>query len=84
MYVLATTTFTDRSKLAPLIKAEVEHVHQLRHEGVITQAFRRVDGTGAVLVLQVDSLEEAEHKLAQLPFAQAGLMTMEYAELAPI
>lgn len=84
MYVLATGTFTDRSKLAPLIKAEVAHVHQLRHEGVVTQAFRRTDGLGAVLILQVDNLAEAHDKLSQLPFMQAGVMTVEYAELAPL
>jgi uncharacterized protein YciI len=84
MYVLATSTFTDRSKLAPLVKAEVERVHQLRHEGVIAQAFRRSDGGGTVLILQVASIDEARDKLGQLPFSQAGLMAIEYAELVPL
>jgi uncharacterized protein YciI len=84
MFVLATGTFTDRSKLAPLITAEVERVHQLRHEGVILSAYRRTDGLGTVLILQAASIADARERLSQLPFVQAELMMLELAELAPL
>ena len=35
MYVLASGTFTERDKLAPLLTDEIANVHQLRDRGII-------------------------------------------------
>jgi hypothetical protein len=84
MNLLALGTFHDRSKLGPLLKSETEQVHALRDQGFVLAGYRRVDSTGAVLILKVDTLQQAKELLAQLPFAKAGLLTFEFVEIAPV
>jgi hypothetical protein len=45
MYVLASGTFTERDKLAPLLTDEIATVHQLRDRGIIPRPYRRADGS---------------------------------------
>ena len=40
-------------------------------------------GLGAVLVLEVDSLQDARDRLSRLPLIERGLMALEVLELAP-
>lgn len=83
MYVIATGTFTQPGKLAPLLADEVNRVHELRDEGIIATPYLRADKTGVVLILDVHGIEEGRDRLADLPFAKAGLVRFEFAEVAP-
>ncbi len=84
MYLLATGKFIDRSKIEALLKDEIEKVHALEHEGVVLSAYRRSDGEGVVLTLQVDSVEQARARTSELPFAKNGVLAFEFAEILPL
>jgi uncharacterized protein YciI len=84
MYLLATGKFIDRSKIEALLKDEIEKVHALEHEGVVLSAYRRSDGEGVVLMLQVNSVEQARACTGELPFAKNGVLTFEFAEILPL
>jgi muconolactone delta-isomerase len=84
MYVLASGTFTERDKLAPLLTDEVAKVHELRDRGIIPRPYRRADGSGVELLLDVSSVEDAREQLSQLPFAKAGLLGFDFTELVEL
>jgi hypothetical protein len=84
MYVLASGTFTERGKLAPLLTDEVAKVHELRDRGIIPGPYRRADGSGVELILDVSSVEDAREHLSQLPFAKAGLLSFDFTELVEL
>jgi hypothetical protein len=48
----------------------------MRADGFIEQLFRRLDDTGAWLIVEAESEDDAQRRLDALPFPQAGLMTM--------
>ena len=62
MYVLASGTFTERDKLAPLLTDEIAKVHQLRDRGIIPRPYgetrrppsQRVSTTGRRLAFSGD------------------------------
>ena len=64
MYVLASGTFTERDKLAPLLTDEIAKVRQLRDRGIIPRPYRRADGSGVELLLDVSSVEDAREQLS--------------------
>jgi uncharacterized protein YciI len=84
MYFLATGNFTDRSKLAPLMKDEVAKVYEHLAAGILLSVYRRADGTGAVLIYKAENLEQAKQRAAELPFVQAGLLPLDFTELVAI
>jgi hypothetical protein len=84
MYVLASGTFTERDKLAPLLTDEIAKVHQLRDRGIIPRPYRRADGSGVELLLDVSSVEDAREQLSQLPLAKAGLLDFDFTELVEL
>jgi uncharacterized protein YciI len=84
MYLLATGKFIDHSKIEALLKDEMEKVRALEREGVLLSAYRRSDGEGAVLILQVDSVEQARARTSELPFVKNGVLAFEFAEILPL
>jgi hypothetical protein len=46
MFVLATVTFTDPSKLAPYFDEEVAEIHANHDKGLIVSQYLRADGKG--------------------------------------
>lgn len=62
--------------IAPHLEAEKAAVAELRREGFIEQLFRRLDDTGAWLVVEAPDAEEAQRRLDELPFVVNGVMRM--------
>ena len=83
MYLLATGTYTDPSKLPALLQSEIEKVRELREQGLLLRGYRHADGSGVFLVLKAESVEEAREKTGQLPFVKAGLLKIAFAEITP-
>ena len=83
MFVLASGTFTDPSKIGPHVEEEIAHIHANRDKGLIVSQYLRADGSGVYVVWQVGSLDEARRHVSELPFTKKGLMTVEFTELNP-
>ena len=58
----------------PYMQDEIRAVDRLMESGFITQLFRHLDGTGAILIIESDSIDAAERTLAELPFVKYGVM----------
>jgi hypothetical protein len=58
----------------PHLRDEILAVDRLMERGFITRLFRRLDGSGAILIIESESVEAAERTLADLPFVRHGVM----------
>ena len=67
----------------PLLEQEASKVWELYQEQVIREMYFRADRTLAVLMLECESIEDAEHRLAELPLVAAGLIDFELVPLIP-
>jgi muconolactone delta-isomerase len=65
------------------LRAEAERVWQLQQENTIREIYFRADRLTAVLVLECDSVTEAEQLLATMPLVQAGAITFDLVPLRP-
>jgi hypothetical protein len=83
MFVLATVTFTDPSKLGPYFDEEVAEIHANHDKGLIVSQYLRADGKGAFVLWQVGSIDEARKRASEFTFSKKGLMTVEFTELNP-
>jgi muconolactone delta-isomerase len=70
---------------APEMDAEVARVGELRAAGLVEQVIRRVDSSGAYLVMEAEDEAAVSEALDTLPFARSGTMTfsVEVVELLP-
>ncbi|MGK0741910.1 hypothetical protein ACSHWG_08515 [Leucobacter sp. Z1108] len=66
----------------PHLAAEILAVDELMRTGFISQLFRRLDGTGAVLIIESESKEAAELTLAELPFVKNEVMRIPLTAIA--
>ena len=82
MYLYVTGTVTDPGGLAPHAEGEARVLRELKADGVVLSAFRRHDRPGAFLIVEADSLQDAQQKLGRLPYAANGLLTFEYVEVS--
>jgi uncharacterized protein YciI len=82
MYLHVTGTVTDPSGLAAHAEGEARVLRELKADGVVLSAFRRHDRPGAFLLVEAESLQEAQDKLGRLPYAENGLLTFEYVEIS--
>jgi len=73
--------FTPGADYAPHLEDEKRAVNDMREQGFIIQLFRRLDDTGALLILEDDSPESATDRLNTLPFVRLGLMTIPVTEI---
>ncbi len=62
-------------------RAEARQVWELNQAGVIREVYFRADKSDAVLVLECDSIVEAEEKLSTLPFVKEALIGFELIPL---
>jgi len=62
-------------------KAEARKAWELHQAGVIRELYFRADKDEAVLVLECDTLTEAQNVLATLPFVAEKLITFELIPL---
>jgi hypothetical protein len=83
MFVLASGTFTDPSKLGPYLDEEIAQIHANHDKGLIVSQYLRADGKGVFVVWNVGSVDEARKRAGQLTFSKKGLMTVEFTELTP-
>jgi muconolactone delta-isomerase len=60
---------------------EARKVWEYHQTGVIRELYFRADRNEAALVLECDSVSEAQEILATLPFAKAGLILFEVIPL---
>jgi hypothetical protein len=68
---------------SPHIPDEMQRIAELQAAGVIEQLNLKADRSGAVVMLETESAEEAERQLATLPLVQSGLTSFEVTELVP-
>ena len=73
--------FTPGADPDPRMDDEKRRVQELRDEGFIEQLFRRLDGTGAYLVVTADTPDAVHERLDTLPFVEIGIMTMQVDEI---
>jgi len=73
--------FTPGADPEPRMEDEKLRVRELRDEGLIEQLFRRIDGTGAYLVVTDESADAVRQRLDTLPFVQDGIMTIQIDEI---
>jgi muconolactone delta-isomerase len=73
--------FTPGADPEPRMEDEKRRVRELRDEGFIEQLFRRLDGTGAYLVVTEDSADAVHARLDTLPFVEIGIMRMQVDEI---
>ncbi len=73
--------FTPDADPQPRLEDEKRRVAELRDEGFIELLFRRIDGTGAYLVVTAESEAAARERLDTLPFVEIAIMTMALDEV---
>jgi muconolactone delta-isomerase len=59
------------------LKAEEDHCLKLYADGTMREILRRGDGKGAILILDVDSEEQARKICADLPYAVLGMLNFD-------
>jgi len=67
----------------PYLKAEGQRAWELYQAGVFREMYFRQDRAEAVLMLECDSVDDAQATLESLPLVQAGLITFELIPLKP-
>jgi muconolactone delta-isomerase len=67
--------FVEGKDPAPEMAAEVRRVGELRDAGIVEQVIRRLDDTGAYLVMEAPDDAAVKDALDSLPFAKSGTMT---------
>ncbi|MDX1702321.1 MAG: hypothetical protein R3250_16960 [Melioribacteraceae bacterium] len=65
----------------PYLKEEAKTVWKLYKRNIVREVYFRKDKSSAVLMLECESLEEAERTLAELPLVKEKLI---YFELIPL
>ncbi|MEU6495094.1 hypothetical protein ACWEQ2_24295 [Streptomyces sp. NPDC004096] len=82
MYLHVTGTVTDPSGLAAHAADEARVLRELKADGVVLSAFRRNDRPGAFLLVEAESVRDAQDRLGRLPYAANGLLTFEFIEVS--
>ena len=59
------------------IADEMRRIAELQEAGVIQQLYLKADRSGAVLLLEAGSADEAEQQLATLPLVERGVTSFE-------
>ena len=71
-----------RAEVARHADMELRALWQLYRDGVVREMYSPA-GPGAILVLEAESVKEAERLVAQLPLISAGVMALEVTQLRP-
>jgi hypothetical protein len=67
----------------PHLPDGMRRLAELHAVGVIEQLCLKADRSGAVIMLETESAEEAERQLATLPLVQRGVTSFDVTELVP-
>ena len=65
----------------PRIPDEMRRITELQEAGVIEQFYLKADRSGAVVILETESADEAERQLATLPLVESGVTSFAVTEL---
>ena len=65
----------------PLLNAEAMRAWELYQSGTIREMYFRADREEAVLVLECNTIREAQKRLATLPLVKAGLIAFDLIPL---
>ena len=71
-----TESFSDE-QFAPMLEPEAQAVRTLYTQGLVRTIWSREDVLGAVLVLEVDSMDHARAVVARLPLVERGMAEVE-------
>lgn len=71
-----------RAEVMAAAAEELTALRELYTEGVVREMYSP-GGLGAILILEVKSLEDARDRLSGLPLIERGVMALEVLELAP-
>ena len=85
--VLAIGTWTAKAKpetRPPIMPSEARDTMRLMLAGKIDQWFAKIDGSGAVFLLNVTDPAEAHALLEKLPLGQANMMTFQLIPVGPL
>jgi hypothetical protein len=85
--VLAIGTWTAKATpetRPPIMPAEARDTMRLLLAGKIDQWFAKIDGSGAVFLMNVTDPAEAHALLEKLPLGQAGMMTFQLIPVGPL
>jgi len=85
--VLAIGTWTAKATpetRTPIMPSEARDTMRLLLAGKIDQWFAKIDGSGAVFLMNVTDPAEAHALLEKLPLGQAGMMTFQLIPVGPL
>jgi hypothetical protein len=68
-------------QFAALLEPEAEVLRTLYAEGIVRSAWSRADVLGACLMMEHESLEDAQTAFARLPLAAAGMLEVQFVPL---
>jgi hypothetical protein len=71
-----------RVEVARHADAELRALWELYRDGVVREMYSP-GGPGAILILEAESAQDAEHRVSQLPLIASGVMALEVIELRP-
>ncbi|NVO12313.1 MAG: superoxide dismutase [Bacteroidales bacterium] len=65
-------------KIQPFLKDEARHAWKLHKEGYLRELNFRTDRPGVIVVMEVDSIEQAREIMSELPLVREKLIDFEY------
>jgi hypothetical protein len=74
--------FSD-AEFSALVEAEIAQAQTLYGDGFIRQIWHRGDVPGACILLEAESMEQAEERLHTLPLVRAGMLEVSIVPLVP-
>jgi muconolactone delta-isomerase len=75
-----TEAFSD-AQFQEHLDAEASAVRRLYARGIVRQAWSRTDSPGGILLLEADSMEEAQRSLQCLPLVSLGMSETQLLSL---
>jgi hypothetical protein len=73
-----------RERIMAIMPAEIRATTQLYLDGKIRDWYARADGTGAVFLLDVRDIAEADSIMASLPLGKEDVLDHEYIPVGPL
>lgn len=74
---------TQGADFAPHLQAEASRVWQLYQQGIVRELYFDRDEHTAVLIMECETVDEANAYLATLPLVQVGLIRFQIKPLIP-
>lgn len=84
MVILTAKAGVTREQVMAVMPAEIRETVQLYLKGKIRELYSRGDGRGAVFLLDVRDLGEAQALMKDLPLAKQNVMDHEYIAIGPL